>query len=234
MSRTASDLKKLVPMSLAFVVGVIGAFRFFISYGPTDSLGQNMVTFDTVLGTMAMAIGIINLSLLHGRFIARRRRGWVFSVILVAFMYFALLIGLGATGTFTRSSGIKTSFYGVIPMGTESIAFFLQEAILNPASTTVMSLLAFYIASAAYRTFRIRNIDSAILLVSGTLVLLGQAPIGSYFFGTGILDLKTWILSVPNMAGSRGTNIGIAIGSIAMAIRVLFAYERRPTLGGVE
>lgn len=229
MSRTVGDLKKLVPMGLAFFVGILGAFKYLISYGPTDALINNAVTFDTVISTMAMAIGIINLSLIHGRNISRRRRGWVFSVILITFMYFAFIIGLGATGKLYGQS-----FYGVIPFGTEPVAYFLLTAILNPASTTVMSLLAFYIASAAYRTFRIRNIDSAILLVSGSLVLLGQAPIGSFLFGTGVLDLKTWILSVPNMAGSRGCTIGIAIGTVAMAIRVLFGYERRPTLGGVE
>lgn len=229
MSSTARDLKKIVPLGLAFTIGILGAFKYFISYGPTDSLINNAVTFDLILSTMAMAIGLINLSLIHGRNIARKRRGWIFSVILIAFMYFAFIIGLGAT----RNLGGQ-SFYGVIPLGTEPFAYFLVIAVLNPASTTVMSLLAFYIASAAYRTFRLRNIDSAILLISGSLVLLGQAPIGSYFFGTGILDLKTWILSVPNMAGSRGCTIGIAIGSVAIAIRVLLGYERRPTLGGVE
>jgi len=229
LSRTASDLKKIVPISLACVIGVIGAFSYFVKYGPTDAFKANMVTFDTVLSLMAMAIGIINLSLIHGRFITRRRKGWVFSIILIVFMYAAFVIGLGAT---ERVYG--QSFYGVIPLGTTNLAYFLQTAILNPASTTVMSLLAFYIASAAYRTFRIRNIDSAILLISGSLVLLGQAPIGAFFFGSGVLDLKTWILTVPNMAGSRGTTIGIAVGTVAMAVRVLFGYERRPTLGGVE
>jgi len=219
----AMDLKKTVPVLIAFVVGIFGAFSYFVYTKPTDDVLQNAIVFDSVMGSMGMAISLINISLIHGKNVQRKRKGWFFSLLILVLMYFSLIIGLGA----------KQRYYGLFAWGTDDIGQFLVEAIMNPASTTVMSLLAFYIASAAYRSFRIRGIDSAILLVSGSLVLLGQAPIGAFIFGPDILNLKTWILSVPNMAGSRGCSIGIAVGSIAMSIRVLLGYERKPVLGGL-
>jgi len=229
----AMDLKKTVPVTLAFIMGIFGAFAYFYYTKPTADVLANAIVFDGVMGSMAMGISLINISLIHGRNVQRKRKGWFFSLLLLAVMYFGLIIGLGAMKPFIEETGTKVQYYGLFDWGTESIGYFLVNAITNPASTTVFSLLAFYIASAAYRTFRIRGIDSALLLISGSLVLLGQAPIGSVIFGPGIGTLRTWILSVPNMAGSRGCQIGIAIGAIAMSIRVLFGYERKPTLGGM-
>jgi len=220
---SAMDLKKTVPVTIAFIVGIFGAFCYFVYTKPTDDVLQNAIVFDSVMGSMGMAISLINISLIHGKNVQRKRRGWLFSLLILILMYFSLVIGLGA----------KKKYYGLFDWGTDDIGYFLVEAIMNPASTTVMSLLAFYIASAAYRSFRIRGVDSAILLISGSLVLLGQAPIGAFIFGPDILNLRTWILSVPNMAGSRGCSIGIAVGSIAMSIRVLLGYERKPVLGGL-
>jgi len=222
----ARDLKKLVPMGIALIVGIFGAFAYFYYTKPTDDLLKNAVVFQSIVGYMAMAISFINISLIHGKNLQRRRKGWIFSILLIFMMFFSLVIGLGVKKGWPS--------VGLFDWGLDDFGTILIDAIQNPAGTAMFSLLAFYIASAAYRTFRIRGIDSAILLVSGALVLLGQAPIGSYIFGPQLLDLKTWILSVPNMAGSRGITLGIAVGSVAMGIRVLFGYERRPVLGGVE
>jgi hypothetical protein len=41
--------------------------------------------------------------------------------------------------------------------------------------------------------------------------------------------VANWILDVPNMGASRGVIIGVALGTIAIAIRVLLGYERAYT-----
>ena len=42
----------------------------------------------------------------------------------------------------------------------------------------MFSLLAFLVASASYRAFKIRNFEASLLLVSGVFLMIGRVPVG--------------------------------------------------------
>ena len=86
------------------------------------------------------------------------------------------------------------------------------------------------IVSASYRAFKIRNWQSALLMVSAVIVMLGQIGIGSPY----LPSFSQWIMSVPNTAGMRGISIGGALGAIALSIRVLLGFERTYMGGGQQ
>jgi len=88
-------------------------------------------------------------------------------------------------------------------------------------------------SSAAYRAFRARTLEAAILLVSGTIVMLANAPVGGSIWG-GFTPLKDWIFDVPNMSTMRGITIGAALGALALGARTLMGKERGYLRGGGE
>ena len=57
--------------------------------------------------------------------------------------------------------------------------YWIWESVYQPLTSTMFALLAFFVASASYRAFRIRNFEATLLLVSGVLLMLGRVPIGA-------------------------------------------------------
>jgi len=108
----------------------------------------------------------------------------------------------------------------------------LYEGILVPCGSTMFAMLAFYMCSAAYRAFRMRNLHAGVLLVSAFLVMLGQIPIATAFI-PGLHELRQWILDVPNLASKRGIMIGVGLGASATSFKIILGIERA-WLGGGE
>lgn len=94
-----------------------------------------------------------------------------------------------------------------------------------PMQATVFSLLAFFVASASFRGFRARNLQATILLVAALIVLLGRMPIMAYLSDT-IPELTYWIQDYPSMAARRAILIGVGLGSMTTALRVILGLER--------
>jgi hypothetical protein len=102
--------------------------------------------------------------------------------------------------------------------------------IYTPAQATMFSILAFFIASAAYRTFRAKTWEAVFLLVAALFVTFGRTTLAGAvhdFFP----EAADWIMAVPNLAAKRGILLGVALGSIATALRIIFGIERA-YLGG--
>jgi hypothetical protein len=102
---------------------------------------------------------------------------------------------------------------------------WFYDHVFDPCNSTMFALLAFFIASAAFRAFRARNTEAALLLGAAILVMIGRAPVGGYisdFFP----DLATWILDIPNNAGRRAIMMGAALGGIVTGLRVILGIER--------
>ncbi len=102
---------------------------------------------------------------------------------------------------------------------------FIYNNIYVHMDMTIFSLLAFFIASAAYRAFRLRTLEASVLLIVGTLMLLGRAPVGGAIWD-GFPEIATWLMDVPNTAGQRAIFLSVAIGAISLCLRQLLGIER--------
>jgi hypothetical protein len=105
-----------------------------------------------------------------------------------------------------------------------------------PLQSTMFSLLAFFIASAAYRAFRLRSAEASLLLIAAIIVMLGRVPLGQWLTRNLPQEatlpwLTETIMAYPNMAAFRGILMGAALGVMAMGLRVILGIERS-YLGG--
>jgi hypothetical protein len=88
-----------------------------------------------------------------------------------------------------------------------------------------------HVASAAFRAFRIRTAEAAMLALAAFIVMMGRVPLGGVLT-SGLpraLRIETfaqWILDVPQNAANRAILIGAALGVMATGLRVILGIER--------
>ena len=231
ISLTPTQMRKPLIAVITFLAGLFFAVEFFApvqTSGPNE--GKNFLTdlikpvsdATTVLQTFAIGLGIYSLVTLHLRNIARQRTGWSFSAVLLVGMVAMLLAEL--------ANSYHPNGYN---KGTVTLLF---TGVYTSLNSTMFSIVAFYIVSAAYRAFRLRSVESTILLVSAFAVMLGQVAIGqamtSHIPNTGfganfrIENVANWILTRVNSPASLAVEFGLGIGSLATALRLWLSLER--------
>ena len=97
----------------------------------------------------------------------------------------------------------------------------------------VFSLNTFFMISAAYRAFKVRTVEAALLMCAAMIVMIGQMPVGEWFTSTVPANMQffklPWlsqkILTVVNAAAYRGVFIGIIIGGISISLRIWLGLD---------
>lgn len=101
---------------------------------------------------------------------------------------------------------------------------FMYDGLFVGLSSAMFSILGFYIAGAAYRAFRIRSIESGLMMAAALVVMLGQIPFGLWIW-SGFPELRLWILRIPNAAAFRAIAFGASIAGLIMAFRMWLSIE---------
>jgi len=226
----SSDQKKMSrgDLGLQIIIFSLGFFYAIIYYvavpGVVDlqAVSDQLLAYITAVLTAAFAIGVINLTRVHWINIKRKRATWRYSIILLLSLYGMLVFSVIAS-PFALDPNATVIPASVIQFSTPIWDFLYYKVLVN-INSSIFSLLAFFIASAAYRAFKARSVESTILLVAGLLVILGQAPIADLIW-PGLSMIRDWIMAFPNTAGQRGILIGAALGIIVFSVRRMIRYD---------
>lgn len=208
-------MRREIPMIVAFVAGVILILEFFV---PTlRNVASEIQKWYLVVVAFAILVGAFNLLRINYMKVRGRRADWLYSIVLIVGLFAMTIIGVG---------------WG-IEQGT--VFDWLFNNVMLPMSATMFALLAFFVASAAYRAFRARTVDATLLLVAAVVVMLGQVPIGSIWVPPWWPDslvfltpdwLKDRIMNIFNTAGQRAILIGASLGVVSTSLRILLGIER--------
>src|SRR5206468_1591523 len=130
------------------------------------------------------------------------------------------------------------------PRYADDLYTYLFQGLYLNLEATMFSILAFYIISAAYRAFRIRSAEAAILMITAVVLMLGQVPVGALLtawippHGTWaalrIENISQWVLTAINAPVQRAIGFGLRLGQLAMALRIWLSLERGTYFGREE
>jgi hypothetical protein len=199
-------MQRLLPRIITFICGMFLAIQYFIPHKTSERLYETSLDWLIIVGVFAVILGILSLVTVNVEKIRRKSQGYRHAWVLLAGLVFMIVAGI-ATGTGQESLFLRMGY----------------NAILNPITATMFALLAFYIASAAYRAFRARSVLATILLLSAIIVMLGRVPAGEVI--PGIPWLTDWLINVPNMAAKRAITIGLGLGGSATALKIVLGIE---------
>lgn len=203
---------RILATVVAIVVGLfVLADVFVTAWGGGGGLAQAingvgyfLVSWAAIITAFALFLGFANVVSVHWSRIRTQKPGAVYSIVLLISLFGTLALGIGG------------------PLSANGQ--FIFNYILQPLEATLFALLALFIATAAFRAFRVRNMETFFFVLFALIVLLGQVPVSIYLWPEFPV-IKDWILNVPTLAGVRGILLGVALGVIATGLRVLVGAD---------
>lgn len=224
--------KRQWPIIIAFVMGILMWARFYVPTAESQTLQDEYMRWERIIVTFASLLGILSLLHHHWNKVRLKRPGFAYSYITIfAFFVMALagFVPFPIPG-FAEAHNSGDGFH-----------MWLYKYMFSPLQATMFSILAFYIASAAFRAFRARSFEATALLVTACIMMVGRVPIGELIAQHSVISDYTvlnfpkwteWLLNIPNAAAQRGILLGVILSQIAICVRIIFGIERTYMGGG--
>lgn len=217
-------MRREVPLLLTMIFGCLMVVAFFVPHPWIAQVAGEAQRWTIVVAAAAVVLGVANVGRIHLRRLARRDRDWPYSLPLLVGLVIMVLLGLTPSSAWVRLGFAA----GGVATGSPFDWIYLNAYV--PMQGTMFSLLAFFIASAAFRAFRVRRFEAALLAIAAILVMVGRVPVGEAIWEE-LPAISAWIMDVPNLAAKRAILIGAALGAIATGLKIILGIERN-VLGG--
>jgi len=200
-------LLQRVPFALLLVLGLFMAIQYYVPHPVVQRPKELILQWKQPLNAFLMILALGGLAAMHVRRVIKRQERWGYSCIALA-------------------SAAAMAFFG-LAFGIQDDTVFADwfAYIISPIEATMFSLLAFFVASAAFRAFRARTVGATILLAAAAIVMLGMIPTvqdSIPFIG----DAAEFLLDYPNTAAKRAIIIGVSLGAISVALKAILGIDK--------
>lgn len=138
---------------------------------------------------------------------------------------------------FSQDAAKLASSYSIIKRShdahstSQKVYDFLFDGLFNQLGSAMFALLGVYIAAAAYRAFRVRTVESGLMMAAAVIVMLGQISFGREIY-ENMPSLRQWLLEVPNSAAFRAIRLGAGVAGLMLAIRMWLSIESKSFSSG--
>ncbi len=220
-------MQRRIPLTLVLVVGVFAIIAAFVPHPVVRNVDETLRNdVIRILTAFSLVLGIGSIVQHHLLKIRRHAQHWQYSYITIIMLIVTAIIGV--------FGGIDPSRPGILPTRIGSFSFHMQTLYTNvmvPLGATMFAMLAFFMASAAYRAFRARTVEATLLLAAAFILMLGAVPLGRMIHAQ-LPAFAEWILTVPNTAAKRGILFGVELGIFATSMKIILGIERGWLGGG--
>jgi len=199
-------IRRDLPYTILVVFGTLALLSYYVAIPAIEAVAGTSRTWVVVIGAFAVFLGALNVIRTHAVRAYQKKENWWLSVWLV-FIYFSMVIAGLLAGT--GSAQYK----------------WMYAAMYTPLAQGVVGTLGLFLVSAAYRAFKIRTSESLVFFLGFFLIAVRQASIGPLLW-PGFEIIGNWVTLWPSTGTMRAVTIGLAIGTVALALRTLARYEK--------
>jgi hypothetical protein len=189
-------------MALSFLLVFI---PYFIDIPGLEAASTKLITIAAIVNAITLVLAVQSQIQRGLNIMNLRRTGWYFKAYMLITMVLMIVFAF-----FGRETGPY---------------HWVMFAVVNPLSSVNYGILAFYMASTGARAFRARNTQAVLLLATGFIVLLYQAPLtGAY--APWLEPIALYFGNTFGMAAGRMFLISVTVGAIVFGVRVLLGKEQ--------
>jgi hypothetical protein len=224
-------MKRTVPLFITSIAGIVLIIAYFIPF--TESWGEIVTIWFDVLAAIAFILGGGNLLKLQLKRISDRAPGWGYGVVIVISFLFTLIVGLCKIGVPPSENHPDLAWSGNY-LEAGAPFWWCYEYLFKPLTATMFASLAFFVASAAFRAFRAKNVEAVLLLGTAFIILLGRTSAGVWLTqwipeGLAWLRLENFsdaIRDIFTTIGTRAIMIGVALGIASTSLKIILGVDR--------
>ena len=263
--KTPTRLRKWVIGVFTFAAGFFFVFKYLwpeplsrgendIPAGIVDKVGflvedatPHVAGIANILTFFLLGLGIFSLIRIHASKLVKKQQDWAFSLLLLVSLVTMVVIGYWdwTIREFHDPQNLLADPAAWTPIN--YAADFLFDGLIQQMDAAMFSMIAFFILSAAYRAFRIRSIESTVMMASALILVIslmgyvdflwnqgidsmitvnGQVDLNHWAHNLKIGAISNWVKDYMQIPSLRALDFGVGLGALAMGLRIWLGLEK--------